>query len=248
MEMYNNFVTNIKSMGNINVGASNMMAEFSPIVDGMSQSFSSGNVVIGWLIKILIVVAVILIGIFFAKILAKIACTVVRRAKIDKAFTSLGWSEQLNKIGVETKPSVVIGWLVKWFVLIAVFSGIVNYLGAQQLSDFLNDILAYLPNVIIAVVIVIAGSLIANFVRTAVAGLLKSAQNVTNKGLVANVPYYAIMTITILTALNHLGVGGNMIEILFTGIVLALSIGLGLAFGLGGREYASRVLDKLLKK
>ncbi len=225
-----------------------MMSEFAPIVTGTESSLLSWNMMSEWLVKIAIVVAVVLVGLFVAKILSSVARTIIRRAKIDKAFSSLGWSDQLDNIGIDAKPSTIIGWLVKWFVLIAVFSGVINYLGAQQLSDFFNDILAYLPNVIIAVVIVVVGSLIANFVRTAVAGVLESAHSVANKKLATSVPYYAIMTITILTALNHLGIGGNMIEILFTGIVVALSLGLGLAFGLGGRDHAARLLDKLSQK
>ncbi len=224
------------------------LTDMEPMRSGMTDSLLSVDTVIAWVKVAVIVVVVILVGLFVAKTLAKLAGTVVRRAKIDKAFTNLGWSKQLSSIGLAVKPSTVVAWIVKWFIIIAVFSGIVNYLGAQQLAGFLNDVLAYLPNVVIAVVVLVVGSLIANTVRTAVERILENAKNVQNKTLVASVPYYAIMTITVLTALNHLGIGGHMIEILFTGVVIALSLALGLAFGLGGKEHAARALDHLSKK
>ncbi len=222
-----------------------LLMEMEPMRSGMTGSPLSVNVVVEWLKMAAIVVVVVLIGLFVAKTLARFAGTVVRRAKIDKAFAKLGWSKQLEMIGLAVKPSMVVAWIVKWFIIIAVFSGIVNYLGAQQLAGFLNDVLAYLPNVIIAVVVLVVGSLIAGTVRTAVERVLGNTSNVQNKALVASVPYYAIMTITVLTALNHLGIGGHMIEILFTGVVIALSLALGLAFGLGGKEHAARILDRL---
>ncbi len=228
------------------------MMGFSPIVDGVESSVVSGGAMWNWLLgagtTALAVLVVALLGLFAAKVLSGAVRRIARYTKIDTAFESLGWSKQLSDIGIDAKPSAVIAWLVKWFVIIAVFSGIINYLGVQQLSNFLNEILAYLPNVIVAVLIVVIGSLIANFVRKTVAGALEKADGVTNKKLASNIPYYAIMTITVLTAANHLGIGGNMIEILFTGIVVALSLGLGLAFGLGGKEHAARILDKLLRK
>lgn len=225
-----------------------MLMEFEPVTSGMSNSPFSVDIIMEWAKVIIIVVVVVLVGLFVAKTLARFAGVIVRRAKIDKAFANLGWGEQLEKVGLKINPSTIVAWIVKWFILIAVFSGIVNYLGAQQLSSFLNDVLAYLPNVVIAVVVLIVGSLIANTVRTAITRVLKNAKNVSNKKLVASVPYYAVMTITVLTALNHLGIGGNMIDILFTGIVVALSLALGLAFGLGGKEHAARILDHLSKK
>ena len=224
-----------------------LLTEFDPVAAGMSHSMISAHTMWGWIKTTLVVIVVILIGLFVATTLAKLAGTIVRRTKIDKAFKSLGWDEQLEKIGLAVKPSTVIAWLVKWFVIIAVFSGVVNYLGAQQLARFFNDILAYLPNVAIAVVVLVIGSLVANSVRTAVARVLENTKDVKNKKLVASVPYYAIMTITVLTALDHLGIGGNMIEILFTGVVVAFSLALGLAFGLGGKEHAARFLDALTR-
>ncbi len=225
-----------------------LFMEIDPVAQGMTNSLFSWDMVVEWVVTAVVVLVVVLVGLFVAKALAGLAGTIVRRAKVDKAFASLGWSDQLKKVGLAVRPSTIVAWIVKWFIIIAIFSGVVNYLGAQQLASFLNDVLAYLPNVVIAVVILIVGSLIANTVHTAVERVIAETEGVGNKRLVAAVPRYAIMTITVLTALNHLGIGGNMIEILFTGVVVALSLALGLAFGLGGKEHAARVLDRISKK
>ncbi len=225
-----------------------IMADLSPVADSVSNGPLGAAALMGYLKTAVLVIVIVLVGLFIAKALARLARTLIRRAKVDTAFSTLGWSKQLSSIGLDMKPSTVVAWLVKWFVIIATFSVVINVVGAPQLSSFLNDVLAYVPNVIIAVVVLIVGSLVANAVRTAVTRVVDTAQNVGNTALVVNVPYYAIMTVTVLAALNHLGIGGAMVDILFTGIVAALSLALGLAFGLGGKEHAARALDRMTRK
>ena len=186
-----------------------------------------------------------LVGLLVANVLGKLAQTIVRKFRVDQAFDHLGWTKHLSSIGIDMHPSVVARWLVKWGVIIAVFSAIVDYLGAPQLSPFLNDIIAFIPNVLVAVAIVIVGSVLANFSKKAVAGAIENAHGVTHKSLIAALPKYAILTLAVLAALNQLQIGGNLIEILFTGIVVALSLAFGLAFGLGGKEHAQRFLDRI---
>ncbi len=225
-----------------------IMADIAPAMSGATSGPLSLGAAAGYAKTAVVVIIAVIIGLMAARVLARLARSIVRRARIDKAFATLGWSKQLADIGIDVAPSAVVAWLVKWFIIIATFSFVVNYLGAQQLATFLNDVLSYLPNVVIAVVVLVIGSLVANTVRTAVERVLEKADGVTNAVLLAKVPYYAIMTITVLAALNHLGIGGKMVEIFFTGIVVAFSLALGLAFGLGGKEHAARLLDRLGKK
>ncbi len=224
-----------------------MMGHDEPVRRALFGSFSWGTLA-DWLVTAAVVVLAIIAALFVASTLSRFALMLVKRAKIDAAFTKIGWAEYLEKVGMTLTPSTLVAWLVKWFVIIAAFSMVVDYLGVTQVSDFLTSVLAYIPSVIIAVVILVVGSLLATMARTGVSGVLSHAEGTLDASIVANVAYYAIMTVTVLAALDHLGIGGNMIEILFMGIVFALSLGAGLAFGLGGKEHAARLLDRMGKK
>jgi hypothetical protein len=175
---------------------------------------------------------------------------------VSKAFTFFHLDTALDKAGVDTlseragykfKPAHFAGAIVKWFIIIAFAVVAFDILNLGAVTTFMrDDVLGYLPNVFAAVLILFAAVLIANVASKAMMGILRS----TGTGkveLYGKVAYYAVVFFGVLAALNQLQIAAELVQTLFMGIVFALSLGLGLAFGLGGKDTAARYLNKLSK-
>jgi hypothetical protein len=189
--------------------------------------------------KILLAVIIFIIGWIIAATIAKLVVAGIDALKLDRLFANTGANEALSRAGWRLHIGGVIGWLVKWLVVLAFFIASVNILGLTQVSMFLGDILSYIPQIIVAVLVLIAGTLVADFVRKLVAGSAMIA-NVRSARMIGTIAYYAIWILAIVTALDKLGIFGYFGQILFTGLVFMLALALGLAFGLGGKDTAGR--------
>ena len=189
---------------------------------------------------------VLLFGWVVAAALGRLAHRVVVLLKIEKAVNALRISEFFEHAGVSLDVAALFGWLVKWFLLIVTFLAAADVLGWSQLSEFFQTVVAYLPNVIIAAVILLIGILVANFVhqvvhRSVVATKFEGAD------FLSGIAKWAILLFTFLAALNQLAIAEELVQSLFTAFVAMLAIAGGLAFGLGGKEHAERMLDHLRK-
>jgi hypothetical protein len=193
--------------------------------------------------KILLAIIIFIIGWIIAATIAKLVVAGIDALKLDRLFASTGANEALSRAGWRLHIGGVIGWLVKWLIVLAFFIASVNILGLTQVSMFLGDILAYIPQIIIAVLVLIAGTLVADFVRKLVSGSAMIA-NVRSARMIGTIAYYAIWILAIVTALDKLGIFGYFGQILFTGLVFMLALALGLAFGLGGKDTAGRWVSR----
>lgn len=194
--------------------------------------------------KILLAIIVFVIGWIIAATLARLVTAGVDALKLDKLFANAGANEALSRAGWRLHIGGVIGWLVKWLIVIAFFIASVNILGLSQVSVFLGDILSYIPQIIIAVLILVAGTIVADFARKVIGGSAAIA-NVRSARLIGSIAYYAIWILAIVTALDKLGIFGYFGQILFTGLVFMLALALGLAFGLGGKDTAGRWVGRI---
>ncbi|HVY36204.1 MAG TPA: hypothetical protein VG982_02950 [Candidatus Paceibacterota bacterium] len=194
--------------------------------------------------KILLAIIIFIIGWIVAVTIAKLIVAGVDALKLDKLFRGAATDEALARAGWKLHIGGVIGWLVKWLIILGFFMASVNILGLDQVSAFLKEIVLYIPNVIIAVLVLVAGTVLADFVRKIVSGSAMVA-NVRSARMIGSIAYYAIWIIAIVTALDKLGIFGYFGQILFTGLVLMLAIAFGLAFGLGGKDTAGRWVSRV---
>ncbi|MCC6198926.1 hypothetical protein IT401_01825 [Candidatus Nomurabacteria bacterium] len=194
--------------------------------------------------KILLAIIVFIIGWIIATTLGKLVTAGVDMLKLDKLFANAGANEALARAGWKLHIGGVFGWLVKWLIALAFFMASINILGLEQVSVFLSDLLSYIPQIIVAVLVLVAGTILADFVRKIISGSAAIA-NVRSARLIGSIAYYAIWILAIVTALDKLGIFGYFGQILFTGLVFMLALALGLAFGLGGKESASRWVAKI---
>src|SRR5438477_8598029 len=146
-------------------------------------------------------------------------------------------------MGVSLDPAGVLGKIVFWFILLVFLVPATNALGLTAVSGILNTMIAYIPNVFVAILVLFLGTLAANFVADIVRGATATA-NVGNPNIFANIARYAIMGFAALIALEQLQITPALLNILFTAIVGSAAIAFGLAFGLGGQDTARRWLSR----
>jgi len=202
---------------------------------------------INFLPNVVSAIIVLLIGLLVAKILSRFVTQTLRYLYLDKAADSLGIREKMRKIGIKIDISKVAGLVVKWFFIIVFLVAAADILRFTQITDFLNKVLLYIPNVIIAVVILMLGIILANFIY----GMVKASVYVTQLGaaeLFASVAKWAILIFTVMAVLVQLRIVAELVETLFKGFVAMVAISGGIAFGLGGKEKAAKVIDKLMEK
>lgn len=200
--------------------------------------------VVLFLPKLLLAVIVLLIGLLVANVLKTAVIRVVKLLKVDELMDRLEVKEVFGKMGVKLNVAAFLGWLVKWFVVIFALIAAADVLEWDQITVFLNEVVTYLPNVLIAVIILLVGTVLANFVNGVVRSTLNAA-NMANIGFLSGVAKWSIIVFSFMAALVQLGIAESLIQVLFTGFVAMIAIAGGLAFGLGGREHAAKALDKL---
>ncbi len=196
------------------------------------------------------VVALILFGLGF--VLGTIAGKVVRqlilRIKIDRALHQAGLDLVSERAGFHITVAGFFDGLVKWFIVLGFTVAATNVLGLDQVTTLLSGVLTYIPKVIVAVIILIIAALLGDFVGKLVEHSVK-ATGIHQAGFVAVLARWSIVIIAgILPALSQLDIAGPMVQTLFAGIVFALSLAVGLSFGLGGKDAAARLLEKMSKK
>ncbi len=195
--------------------------------------------------NIVVAIVIFAIGWIVGAILGRITSQVVDALKVDNALRSAGLEEAINRGGFSLSAGGLLGGLVKWFVIIVFLMASVDVLGLQQVGTFLNEVvLYYLPQVIVAVLILLIAAVLGEFVKNFVAGAARAAE-MTSAHFLGGVAKWAIWIFAFLAALAQLNVAAAFVQTLFAGVVVALSLGFGLAFGLGGQAAAAKYLEQL---
>ena len=194
---------------------------------------------------ILAAAIIFVIGWIIGMILARVIEQVVDVLRIDDALKSAGVTEAVKDAGFSLNAGRLLGALVKWFVIVVFLVASLEVLGLVRVTTFLQQVvLLYLPQVIVAVLIIILAAIVADIVRNIVTGSARAA-GVKQAAMAGAIAKWAIWIFAVLAALNQLGVAAAFWQTLFTGIVVALSLAFGLAFGLGGKEAAARSIERM---
>ncbi|MDX9893769.1 MAG: hypothetical protein RB292_05200 [Patescibacteria group bacterium] len=192
-------------------------------------------------------IIIFLVGLFAARALGRVVTKLLKKLYIDRAIQATGLKSIMEKIGFKLEVSEALGLLITWFLYAVVLVAAADILGLNQISEFLRDVVLYIPHVIISVVILIVGIVIANFVFTLVKETALAAQ-IEVADFLAKVAKWAIVVFTLMAALIQLRVATELIQILFTGLVLMFALAGGIAFGLGGKDKAKEIIDRITKQ
>ena len=192
--------------------------------------------------RILAFGVILLVGWLIASLLAKAVATVLRSIRFNDLAQRAGFARFVQGMGVRRDSAGVIADLAKWFVRLIALVVAFDALGLPAVSDVLRQLLLWLPNLVVALVVLVVGGLLAEGLGNLVRGSTTTA-GFSNPDTFARVAQVAIWAFAIVVAVNQIGIASNLISILLIGVVGALALAAGLAFGLGGRDNAAQVID-----
>lgn len=204
------------------------------------------NTIVSYLPNLIGAILVFIIGVIIALVLRSVVVKIINIIHVDDFARKLDITTQFEKAGVRLSISGLLGWIVKWFVIIIALIAATDILGWDQVTDYLKQVVLFIPNVIIAVIILLTGILLGNFVQNIVKSAVEAAK-LTSAGFLSGIAKWSIFIFTLMAALVQLQIAPELIRVLFTGLVAMLALAGGLAFGLGGKEHADRFLNRLKK-
>jgi len=199
---------------------------------------------IGYLPNLIAAIIILILGILLAKAIERLVQKVVEALKVDELIRKINIVKRIEEAGTKVTFSQILAWLVKWFLYIALLIAVSEILELGQFTDFLKQIALYLPNVIIAVLILVVGLILGSFVEDLLVKILKGTK-AKLANLVARVAKWAIVIFSVLAALIQLNVAPYLINTLFTTIAFAIALAAALAFGIGGKDAAKDMIDKI---
>lgn len=203
--------------------------------------------VVGYIPRIIGAFIVLIFGALLARFLRSLVVRVVDTLSISRAIKNTPIEHFFTQDGVTAKVEEVLGAIFYWVVMLVVLYTSVSVLGLSSLSLLFERILAYLPHVVAAVLVLFFGLLLAGFVESVVKGSIKSIDGKSGR-LLGKVSSYLVMTISVLVAISELGIARDFILILFIGFITTISLGFGLALGLGGKDLVKKLLQEWYEK
>ncbi|MEK9182653.1 MAG: hypothetical protein AAB809_01090 [Patescibacteria group bacterium] len=195
--------------------------------------------------KFIIAVILFIIGWLLGNVIARALEQVFSALKIDVLFKSIGADNFFRKAGMTLDSGYFIGQVAKWFVVIVFLLPSLNLVGLNDIASFLkDDVLGFLPRVIIAALILIIATIVSEALSKTATATAKS-MGLNSANMLGAVAKYAVWVFAFIIALGQLGIADYYMSVLFTGVIAMLSIGGALAFGLGGRDAAARFISKV---
>lgn len=218
--------------------------------DSFIASFESlWSKILGFIPDLLGALIVLIVGLLVASLLAKLTKKAIEVTRVDRATEQIGLKEEARNLGFNLNIATLLGEIVKWFFVIITIIAVLDILHITQLSLFLEKLVLYIPQVIVAVIILMAGLIIGRFASNAAKAALSKASGTQNlANFLGALAKWSIYIFAIMSALVQLGISTSLIQILFTGLIFMLAIAGGLAFGLGGTEHARKILDRIEKE
>lgn len=194
--------------------------------------------------KLLLAIIFFMVGWIVGKLVCKAIAHLFSALKIDRLFSDAGIGRIMDRAGYHFTVGELLGGIVKWFIILVFLVSSLELIGLVEVNQFLVQIVSYLPHVIIAALILIAANLIADLLKKIISGSSRVA-HLRSAQMMGAVASYAVWVFAFIFALSELGIAPQFMQILFIGIVAMFAISGGLAFGLGGKEAASRVIENV---
>ncbi len=214
--------------------------------DVLNQSFQNLFYgLVSFIPNLVVAIIIFIVGWLVGVGLGRVVKQVVDALRVDHALRSTGIERVLARAGFQLSSGKFLGLLVEWFFIIVFLVASLDVLHLTTVNLFISDVvLGYLPQVIVAVLILFVAAVVAEAAERIVVGSARAA-SLHAAGFIGKVTRYAIWIFALLAALAQLNVATAFVQTLFTGVVIAISLAVGLAFGLGGQASAARYLDRL---
>jgi small-conductance mechanosensitive channel len=197
--------------------------------------------------RILGFAVIIIVGWLISSLIEKAIAAVLRAIKFNDLAERSGFAGFVRKMGTNTDSAGMLGAIVKWFIRLIALVVAFDALGLPAVSDVLRQLLLWLPNLVVALVVLVIGGLAANALSRIVRGATAQA-GLGNPGFLAKVASVAVWAFAIVVAVNQIGIATTLVNTLFMATVGAVALALGLSFGLGGRDTAGEIIRNWYSK
>ena len=185
-------------------------------------------------------VLVLVIGWVVSGFFAGLIERALKAVGMERAVERSGIGDFIRRSGTKMTTSGVIAGLIKWFIRLIFIQAAANILGMPQVTSIINSIVLFIPSVVVAMAIIVVGSLIAKFLAGLVRGSV-SEMGVGNPDLLAKLTQYVVVGFAVIAAIDQLGIAATVVNTLLIGLIGSVALAVGLAFGLGGREVAGEI-------
>ena len=219
--------------------------QITTVVQGAWDAFATK--ITAFLPMLIGAIIIFVAGLLLARLLRYFTVRLLKLVRLDRAGEKTGLKEFLEKGSIFKEPSEIVGSLVYWFLMILVLIATLDALGLPIVSELLNQVFYYIPNVVAAVVVIVLGILLGNLLAAVVRTAASNAGLAAAEGL-AKTSLYAIIFFSGAVALVQLGIGAEVVAASFEIAFGAVALALALAFGLGGKDVAAGYLQKWLKE
>lgn len=189
----------------------------------------------------------LLLGFIIAISLKGLVVAFLKKIRLNQVLKRLGLNATLSKIDVSFDAINFFGDIIKWFFIFIFLMASSEVMGLTQFSQFLEKVIEYFPNIFIAFLMFVVAAFIADFSKKIVVGTLEKERIVYSKFL-GRLIHWGIWFFALLAILYQLQITPSLILVIFIGMVAAISIAMGIAFGLGGKELAAKILKELEEK
>ena len=207
----------------------------------MSSVAAARALLLAGIPKIIGFLVILIIGWLIASAIAAAVAALLRAVRFNDLAQRAGLSGFVQNMGVHTDAAGFLASLAKWFIRLIVLVTAFDALGLPAVSQVLQQLLLWLPNLVVALVVLVIGGLAAN----ALAGLVRGAtaeSGLGNPDLLATIARVAVWAFAVVIAVNQIGIATALINTLFMATVGAIALALALSFGLGGRETAAEMV------
>ena len=202
---------------------------------------------LGFLPSLVGALLIFFIGWVISVAVGRLVGDILKRLNFNKIFEKGNWDEALAKADIKVDAAAFIGSIFKWSLVIVFLLASVEVLGLTQLAGFLQDVLAYLPNVVVASLIFVVAVVIADISEKVLRALVETTQ-IGHGHIVGVIVRYSIWVFALIAILMQLGIAPMLLQTVVTGLVALVVIAGGLAFGLGGKDMAAELLADLKRK
>lgn len=197
--------------------------------------------------NLIIALVIFAIGWVLALLIEKLVESLFKALKVDAALKSAGMEDVVKRAGHNLNSGLFVGAFVKWFIIIVFLMASFDVLKLNQVNGFLRDVVNYLPTVIVAILILMVAVVVANAMQKLVVASSRAA-NIKSAELLGRITKWAIWIFAILTALFNLGIAPALIQTVVMAVFAGLALAIGLAFGLGGKDAAQKMIEKTTHK
>jgi hypothetical protein len=192
-------------------------------------------------------IIIFILGWFIAIWIGKLIAQILNKLKFDSVFEKTGWREALSNADVKVNPSSFIGAICKWILVVVFLMIVTDIMGWVAFAGLLAKIIAWMPNLLVAIIILVVAIIIADIVEKLVKVSTKK-MGISSVNFLGSVVKGALYVFAGLAVLLQLGVTPEIVKVLIMGFVGTLTLALGLSFGLGGKDAAARIIEDVRKR